>query len=322
MGLEVRMEPGPVFPAPLASPKDFARLTLKPDIASSFAPLFEGISLVRRQAAAALSEGGCGKAVPVIGFCGAPWTLMSYMVGPGGRAAPAAPEGAPHGSKKDSGAERTRAWLFEHPAASHELLAALTEVCIELLLGCWRAGASILQVFESGAGDLPPALFAEFCLPYLLRIAEGVRARAPAAAAGGPALIVFPRGQHSAAGLEGLCASAYDAIGLDWGWEPSEAAARVAAECARLGLPCKALQGNLDPAALLAPPRQLLQRVRDMLAGFGGAALVANLGHGMLPGHDPEQLALFLEAVGCMSEEMRRGGAVGEELLDRLEKKG
>jgi uroporphyrinogen decarboxylase len=79
-----------------------------------------------------------------------------------------------------------------------------------------------------------------------------------------------------------------------------------------------ALQGNLDPAALFAPPAQLLSRVRDMLVAYGQAPLVANLGHGMLPSHDPTQLQLFLEAVGQVSAELRRGGSADEAFLSQL----
>jgi uroporphyrinogen decarboxylase len=296
MGLEVKMAPGPVFPSPILSPADFSRLNLTPDASTAFAPLYRAIASTRRAAAAE------GKAVPVIGFCGAPWTLMSYMVGPAGRPAPDAPPGAPHGAGKDS-TERARAWLYSHRAESHFLLAALAKVCADLLVGAWAAGASILQVFESGGGDLTPALFSEFALPYMKEVASLVRARTPAVSEGGPLLIVFPRGQHAIAGLEGLCDSAFDAIGLDWGWDQSEAASRVAAECARLGRKPMALQGNLDPAALFAPRDALRKITFDMLTAFGDTPLVANLGHGMLPSHDPIALGEFFQAVKDFNRE-------------------
>ncbi len=347
MGLEVRMEPGPVFPSPLASPEDFearvalGSLVLRPDPSVAFAPLYAGISLTRRLAAAAAATeggsggGGCGKAVPVIGFCGAPWTLFSYMVSGVGRPSPQPPLG------KDSGPERTRAWLSCHPAASARLLDALTELCIELLVGCWRAGASVLQVFESAGGELPPPLFASLALPRIKAIAAGVRARTPSLAAGGPLLIAFPRNQHSRAGLEGLCDSCFDAISLDWGWDPAEAAARVAAECRRLGRERPlALQGNLDPALLFASREGIWRGVRDMLVGFRrgfregwggpiweeGGGVVANLGHGMLPGHDPEALGEFFMACSVLSEALgraaREGGDTSSEqwLLDLISK--
>ena len=301
MGLEVKMAPGPVFPSPLLSPADFSRLTMAPDASNAFAPLYRAITSTRRTAAAE------GKAVPVIGFCGAPWTLMSYMVGPVGRPTPVAPEGAPHGGGKDT-SERTRAWLYTYPVDSHILLSALAAVCADLLVGAWAAGASILQVFESGAGDLPPPLFSVFALPYMKQVAAAVRSRVPCVADGGPLLIAFPRGQHSVDGLEGLCDSAFDAIGLDWGWLPSEAARRVAIECKRLGRKPIALQGNLDPGALFAPKDVLRKATRDMLIGFGDAPLVANLGHGMLPGHDPLALGEFFDAVREESMSLRGGG--------------
>ena len=300
MGLEVKMAPGPVFPAPLLSPADFGRLNLTPDAASSFAPLYAAISNVRREAAKE------GKAVPVIGFCGAPWTLMSYMVGPAGRPTPEALPAAPHGAGKDT-TERSRAWLYAHPAESHSLLRALAAICADLLVGAWKAGASILQVFESGAADLPPPLFKEFALPYLRLLAEAVKARVPSVAEGGPLLIAFPRGQHSVDGLEGLCDSQYDGLSLDWGWSPSEASSRVAAECRRLGRRPLALQGNLDPSALFAPTETLRGVTRDMLKGFGDAPLVANLGHGMLPSHDPIALGEFFKAVEVESTILRGG---------------
>ena len=324
MGLEVRMEPGPVFPAPLTSPEDVAArlasgaLTLTPHAPTAFAPLYAGIAHTRRTAAALPSAGGAGKAVPVIGFCGAPWTLFSYMVSGVGRPSPQPPLGA-----KDSASspERTRAWLLCHPTHTHALLAALAALCTELLLGCWAAGASVLQVFESAGGELPPHLFQEFALPYMRAIAAGVRARTPPPAQGGPLLIAFPRNQHSRAGLEGLCDSAYDALSLDWGWEPAEAAGRVAQECRRLGRGPMALQGNADPALLFGGRAPVWEGARRMVLGFrsgwragggaGACSLVGNLGHGMLPGHDAVALGEFFAAVQAVSARAGEGGEGG-----------
>jgi uroporphyrinogen decarboxylase len=187
------------------------------------------------------------------------------------------------------------------------------------LVGAWAAGASVLQVFESGAGDLPPPLFEAFSLPYLRAVAAGVRARTPPPAAGGPLLIAFPRAQHAALGLEALVGGAlYDAVSLDWGWAPSEAAARAASASAAAGRAAPlALQGNFDPAALFAPRPAIFAAVRDMLAGFGARTpLVANLGHGMLPSHTPAALGDFFQAVALVSERLRAGGGGGAPLGD------
>ena len=358
MGMEVQMRPGPFFPRPICAPEDLGPplgpglgrgddacaggavgdggaseapvVVLRPGaarLAEAFGPLYAAIALTRRTAAAE------GKAVPVIGFCGGPWTLMAYMVG-GGAAAPASASASaadassppqppnPAALKDDGSHERARLWLLAYPAASHALLGALADVCVELLLGQWRAGASVLQVFESSAGDLPPALFNDFALPYLERIAAAVRARTPPVAAGGPPLIAFARNAHQAGVLEALCVSQFDAMSLDWLTDPAEACARVRAACARAGGPDgapprqpKALQGNLDPGALHLAPRALALATAAMLRGFGSHALVANLGHGMHPSHSPAQLARFFEAVHALSAaaRARRAGASEQE---------
>jgi uroporphyrinogen decarboxylase len=304
MGLEVRMEPGPVFPTPLLSPEDLGRLILKPDAAKAFAYLYEGIALTKAKAVE------MGRPVPVIGFCGAPWTLMQYCIDSGPPAVhekgALGPDGAPKAKATDKGHEKSRSWLYRHPSASHSLLAAITDVCIDLLVGQYTAGASVLQVFESSAGELTPELFSTFALPCLARIAAGVRARTPAVADGGPVLLVFARCQHSWSGLEGLCDSAYDGMSVDWGWDAFEAGRRVAAECARLGRRPMLVQGNVDPAALFAPLPVLARETAHMLARFRAGAAAAgqaplphivNLGHGMVPSHSPEALgAMFLAA--------------------------
>jgi uroporphyrinogen decarboxylase len=369
MGLEVRMAPGPVFPAPLRGPDDVRRLTLRPDADAAFAPLYEGITLTRATAAAE------GRPVPVIGFCGAPWTLFGYMVD---GAPPPPPPGAPPApppSAADKEKDKAKQWLYkvregwgpsrglresrvrrpslppsltplyavfpppppppphptrahpvaQDPASAHAVLAAIADVCVDLLVGQWRAGASILQVFESSGGDLPPRLFADAALPYLARIARGVRERVPPVAAGGPPLIVFPRGATSGVVLDALAALPYDVIGLDWETDAAEAVARVAAaEGGGGALPRKAFQGNLDPVALHAPRRRLIREVAAMLSAFrvgaaGAPGLVGNLGHGMSPSHDPRALAFFFDAVGELSARAIRGDPPPtEEELDAL----
>lgn len=154
MGMQVLMAPGPIFPKPLKSPADIEGLVLKPDCDAAFARLYEGITLTRRLAAETV------RPVPVIGFCGGPWTLMGYMIDSGPKAEPAAaaapsasadapPKPLPTMKEEKDHAKR---WLYQHPEASHRLLDAIADVCIELLVGQWRAGASILQVRQLGCG--------------------------------------------------------------------------------------------------------------------------------------------------------------------------
>lgn len=270
MGMECLMVPGkgPTFPSPLTTPDLLPSLTLTPDADSTFKYLFDAITLTVKD---------MEHKVPLIGFCGAPWTLMAYMVEGGG-------------SKTWS---KAKTWLYKHPQEAHALLTAIADIAVHLLVGQWRAGASLLQVFESTAGELTPALFKEFSLPYLKRIAEGVRARVPSVAEGGPPMTVFARNAHFA--LDDLCDTPYDVLGLDWATPPAHAAAVVAGR--------KVLQGNLDPCILYAAPERIAAETHSMLEAFQGVmpggqlrGLICNLGHGMLPDMDPAHFAAFIDA--------------------------
>ena len=339
MGMEVRMQPGPFFPSPIRNPADIDKLLdCQPSpigklVDSSFHHFYlnkfeahyNGITLTRRMAAQE------GRSVPVIGFCGGPWTLFAYMVDGGiekngedelvmdnkikkyedsyKQILESVPPN-PAASKDDGTKERARLFLYTNPEHSHKLLNALAEICAELLIGQWRAGASILQVFESNAGDLPHSLFSTFSLPYLFRIAEIVRLHTPSVKDGGPPLILFPRNAHQAGLYEAVRdQSVYDAISLDWIVEPSEAVVRVIGPRRTL-----ALQGNLDPVLLHASPSVLVRSVLTMLKKFGyNHPIICNLGHGMHPSHRPEKLSLFFEAV----HELSRLGRL--HLLETLE---
>ena len=266
MGLEVRMEKGvgPTLPAPLRHPDDLARLET-PDVSTELDYVFRALAAARRALA--------GRA-PLIGFCGAPWTLMAYMV-----------EGA--GSKQFA---RARSWLHRYPEASRELLRALSETLAEYLIRQVDAGAQAVQVFDSWAGLLGPREFEAFALPCLRDLARRFKQAHPDVPC-----IAFARGAHHALG--GLAQTEYDVIGLDWTVRP---------ETARKETGRKTLQGNLDPAALFAEPAAIRAAVRRMLDAFGPRRHIANLGHGMLPDHDPAHAAVFVDAVHEYSETMRR----------------
>lgn len=195
---------------------------------------------------------------------------------------------------------------MQHPAASHRLLSGIADILVDLLVAQWEAGADILQVFETNGEALPPARFREFALPYLLRVAAGVRARTGPVSAGGPILSVFAKGAHAClAELADPATSAYDVISLDWSMDPASAvrvvrdAAAAAAPASTAGAAAKpkALQGNLDPCELFGSADSIAAAARTMLAGFGDHPLIANLGHGMLPGHKPEALRAYFDAV-------------------------
>ncbi len=265
-GMEVQMKSGvgPHFPQPLEAPSDLDRLDV-PDIEATLGHVFAALTETRTRLA--------GR-VPLIGFCGAPWTLMAYMIEGGG----------------SKNFKKARAWLYEHPSASKELLQRITDVLIAYLQGQIDAGAQIIQVFDSWAGLLGPGTFRQFALPYLRHIAAALADSHPETPS-----IVFAKGAHYA--LDALADTAYDVIALDWSMNPQAARETVGDRAV--------LQGNLDPCALYATPDGIRRAVQDMLAGFGPHHHIANLGHGMHPDHAPEHAGAFIEAVHEQSARMR-----------------
>ena len=266
MGLEVKMVKGkgPHFPEPLHGPEDLARLR-EVEVKEAMDYVYEAITLTRRQLR--------GR-VPLIGFCGAPWTLMAYMIEGGG-------------SKRFA---RSKAWLYRYPEASHQLLQRITDVLVDHLVAQIDAGAQVVQVFDSWAGLLGPREYRNFVFPYLREVADRVGAARPDVPK-----VVFAKGAHYA--LPSLAETDYEVISLDWTMDP-RAARRAASGQA-------ALQGNLDPCMLYANPDVIREEVRRMLAAFGTTGHIANLGHGMHPDHQPEHARAFIEAVHEISSEMR-----------------
>ncbi|MBN3322638.1 DCUP decarboxylase, partial [Atractosteus spatula] len=273
LGMDVQMlaGKGPTFPEPLKEPEDLLRLRTKVDVSEELGYVFKAITLTRHKLE--------GK-VPLIGFSGAPWTLMTYMIEGGG-------------SNTMSKAKR---WLYRHPEASHSLLARLTDVIVEYLLGQVAAGAQALQVFESHAGCLGPAQFNEFALPYLRDIARRVKERLKESGSDSVPMIVFAKDGHYA--LEDLSQSHYEVVGLDWTIDPRAARGRTGGRVS--------LQGNMDPCALYAPKEQIGETVKTMLEGFGTQRYIANLGHGLYPDMDPEHVGAFVEAVHSHSRRLRK----------------
>ncbi|KAJ8270863.1 hypothetical protein GJAV_G00120120 [Gymnothorax javanicus] len=271
LGMEVEMVAGkgPSFPDPLKGPDDLQRLRPKVDVAAELGYVFSAITLTRHKLE--------GK-VPLIGFTGAPWTLMAYMIEGGG-------------SNTYSKAKR---WLYSHPEASHQLLGQLTSVIVEYLLGQVAAGAQALQVFESHAGILGPVQFKEFCLPYLRDIARRVKERLKDLGRESVPMIVFAKDGHYA--LEDLAESGYEVVGLDWTIDPQSARERTGGKVT--------LQGNMDPCALYAPKERIAEIVKRMLEGFGLRGYIANLGHGLYPDMDPEHVGAFVEAVHSHSRQL------------------
>ena len=158
---------------------------------------------------------------------------------------------------------------YRHPEAFAKIIDVLVENSIQYLVGQLRAGADVLQIFDTWAGVLPPREFQRWSIEPTRRIVEGVRKKMPHAK-----IIGFPRG--AGALLPGYVeATGVDAVGIDWAAEPSLIRERVQNRVA--------VQGNLDPLALIAGGAALDCAVDDVLANYAGGRLIFNLGHGILP---------------------------------------
>lgn len=303
LGLRVEMVEGkgPVFLDPLTSPSDFKRLVVPVDIKKELGYMMDAITLTR------MSLQG---RVPLIGFAGAPWTLFSYMV-----------------AEKEA-----RLWLYQYPEECHALLDLLANIVSEFLVAQVDAGAQLLQVFDSAAGELPPGMFREFSLPYLRKISQNVRHGLDKMGLDQVPLIVFARGAHFA--VCDLADSGYDVVSLDWTMDAAETRTQLhnyfsqvypdtyycgnngdssqsscySSHCQELPI---TLQGNLDPASLHAPFPVLEKKIRDMIDEFGETnRYIVNLGHGMWPSHDPDKVKFFLKTVkkiscrNCLPEDL------------------
>jgi uroporphyrinogen decarboxylase len=256
MALTVEEGVGPRFDQPLRSPADVDRLR-DVEVEEDLGYMLAGLRLARRELQ--------GR-VPLIGFAGAPWTLMSYMVEGGG-------------SKSFARAKRL---LLEEPAVAHRLLERLAVVVGRFLVAQVAAGAQAVQLFDSWASALGPSDFREFALPYLAQ-AVGI-----ARGAGVPVIAFAPGAGWALEEIAGTTGA--EVIGVDW--QTDAATAR-----ARLGAHPVALQGNLDPCWLYGPPDLIRQRTREMLEAFGGRGHIANLGHGILPDVPVAHAHAFVSAV-------------------------
>lgn len=203
--------------------------------------------------------------VPLIGFAGGPFTLACYLV-----------DGGPSKSF-----DRTKALMYGNPALWQALLGRLADITISFLRTQIEAGASAVQLFDSWAGIVSPDDYRQSVLPFSARIFDAL-------AGYGVPRIHFGVGTGELLGL--LSEAGADVVGVDWRVPLDEAVPRVA--------PGTALQGNLDPAVLLAPWPVIEARARDVLArGRTAEGHVFNLGHGVLPETDPDVVARLTDLV-------------------------
>ncbi len=268
LGLHFVEGEGPKFERPVRSAADVAKLAV-PDMETQLRYVMDALRLIRRE---------LHGRVPLIGFSGSPWTLACYMIEGGG----------------SDNFSKIKAMMLREPQLLHRLLEVVSDAVVAYLSAQRAAGAQVLQVFDTWGGVLSPAMYREFSLPHLVRIArelprgEGTE-RTP--------LILFGKG--NAPYLEELAASGAEGVGIDWTVTLEEAARRTSGQVA--------LQGNLDPAMLYGSPDAIRSQVRIALdshaAGNGGSreGHVFNLGHGLSPDMQPEHVAALVQEVHAYS---------------------
>lgn len=268
LGLTVEMTAeGPKFPNPLKLGESIQeRLNPKVEIAQRLNYVYRAITITRHAL-----EGKC----PLIGFTGAPWTLMCYMIEGGG-------------SKTMSKAKK---WLYKDPATSHQLLDLLASKITDHLVEQVKGGAQMLQIFESNAEYLTLHLFKEFAYPYIMRICKEVKERLAELNIKNVPLVVFAKGGHYTLDLLGKNEDLIDVIGLDWTMDPKKSRSSTNA----------CLQGNLDPCAMYSSPSKITDLVEEMLTSFGTQNYIANLGHGIYPDADIECVRQFVDCVHSIS---------------------
>lgn len=255
MGLEVLLEEGkgPHLPKTINTRKDIDALVTT-GAEESLKYVTDAISLTKKE---------LNGAVPLIGFAGAPWTILCYMI-----------EGK--GSKTW---EKAKQFAYTEPELTHHLLQKITDITIEYLKAQVKAGADTLQVFDSWAGSLSPEDFKILAQPYLVKIADALQQDAP--------VILFPKGSWYA--LKDLSNCSAAGIGIDWTIAPKFARDLTENKIT--------LQGNFDPAKLLAPVPQIKKWVREMIQEFGSQKYIANLGHGITPNVPVDHAKAFVETV-------------------------
>jgi len=254
MGLPYQLveKVGPRFPRTIQSGPDIDSLVSGEKAAERLGYVYDAISETRKRLA--------GR-VPLIGFAGAPWTLMAYMIEGGG-------------SKNFSKARR---FLYQEPVLAHRLLEKITDSIIAYFQMQMAQGVNLVQLFDSWAGHLHPAHYEEFAIPYIQKICSAVQ---------GVPFTFFAKGASFA--LSDMKALDCETIGLDWTVHPDEAREKLGAK--------KILQGNLDPCQLYAPPEEVRAATLRMLEAFQ-TGHIANLGHGVYPDTPLEQVKTFVRTV-------------------------
>jgi len=259
MQLEMHEGKGPVFPHPIRNEDDIGRIrSIDPSVDLRY--VLDAVALTKKELA--------GR-VPLIGFSGSPWTLLTYMV-----------EG--QGSKNFSKAKN---FIYNHPRAAHRLLEMIADTAAEYLSAKIEAGVNAVQIFDTWGGILSPDDFETFSLKYIERIISQIRRKEEP-------VIVFAKGVHFR--LNKLADCGADVLGLDWTMDIGEVREMIGHKVA--------LQGNLDPTILYMHQENIAQHAWKVLESYGRHnGHIFNLGHGILPDVSPENLKFLVDFVKAKS---------------------
>jgi uroporphyrinogen decarboxylase len=263
LGLHFVEGEGPQFHKPVRTEEEVAALSVV-DCARDLKYVMDAVTTIRRE---------LNGSVPLIGFSGSPWTLATYMV-----------EGA---SSRDF--SRVKTMAFSQPEVMHQLLSVLADSVVDYLRCQIEAGAQAVQIFDTWGGALSAAAYREFSLDYMQRVVQQL----PREHEGRPVpVILFTK--NGGLWLDAMAQSGADCLGLDWTMDIGEARRQVGERVA--------LQGNMDPGMLRASPQRIRQEVAAILASYGqGAGHIFNLGHGITPDIDPDNVKVFIDAVQELS---------------------
>jgi len=263
LGLNLVENIGPKFDKPMRTASEIKSLSI-PDPESDLGYVMDAIRLIRKE---------LGGSVPLIGFSGSPWTLATYMV-----------EGGP---TKEFGL--VKGLMYDDPASMHHLLNILADSVVLYLNAQIAAGAQAVMIFDTWGGILTPLSYQQFSLHYMQKIVSQLDRQYDGQVI---PVTLFTKGGGD--WVKDIAATGCDAVGVDWTKNMGDVRAEVGGQVA--------LQGNLDPCVLYASPEVIRQEVAAVLESYGrGNGHVFNLGHGIHQHIDPENVAVFIDAVHELS---------------------
>ena len=266
MGMELELieSKGPVFHHPIRCEDDLKYLK-KIDPSKDLKYVLDAVSLTKKE---------LDKRVPLIGFSGSPWTLMTYMV-----------EGK--GSKNFSNVKKL---IYNNPSLAHRILDKLSDAVSDYLSAKIEAGADAIQIFDTWGGILAPQDFKEFSLGYISKVIDKIKRN-------NEPVILFSKGVHYK--LSELADCGANVIGLDWTMDIGDVRNKIGNKVA--------LQGNMDPTALYANENAIRNEVDRILNSFGeGSGHIFNLGHGILPDINPENAKAMVKFVKERSKKFHK----------------